>query len=430
MERTRERTRDQLPDSELACHPDAQVRAQLAARTDVAPEILYFLANDTAANVRLKIAANAATPGQAHLILARDKSDDVRVALAEKIARLLPDLTTMETSKMRDLALNAIEVMAQDELPRLRAILSEAVKDLRDVSHDLIRRLAFDIEAIVATPVLEFSPLLTDEDLLELVAFAASGGSSDRLSAVARRANLGGPAADAIARTGDERAVATLLGNGSAQIREETLDALIDQSAQMAAWQKPLVMRPRLSLKAIHKLSTIVADRLIDLLATRNELDEGSRAKLKAEAKLRLEKSSPDCEAAKLVLGTGEAGAGGPAPPPATAADRAKAAYDAGKIDDDSLDAALEDGDREWVLHGLSLMAEVPVPIVTRIVQNKNARALTAVAHRAKLSMRMAMRLQARLALIPGPRMLNARGGVEYPLSPAELESELEPYLI
>ena len=345
-----------LADSELARHPDAQVRAELAARNDVAPEILYFLANDTAANVRLNIAANEATPGQAHLILARDKNDEVRFALAEKIARLLPGLTTAETSKMRDLTLNAIEVMAQDELPRLRAVLSDAVKDLSDVSHDLIRQLAFDIEVMVASPVLEYSPLLTDEDLLELIRYAVQGGSSDRLSAVARRNKLAGPAADAIAKSGDERAVATLLGNNSAQIREETLDALIEQSARHESWQKPLVLRPRLSLHAIHKLSTIVADRMIDLLAARNELDDTARAKLKQEAKLRLDRNAPPPP---------ETAAAQPAPtaPAKSAADRAKAAFDSGKLNDDSIDEALEDGDRELVLHGLSLLSSIPLPI-------------------------------------------------------------------
>lgn len=402
-------------DKELARHPDARVRAELAARADVAPEILYFLANDTAADVRLRIASNASTPGQAHLILARDKDDQVRVALAAKIARLLPDLSSQETSKVRDLALNTIEVLAQDELPRLRAILSEALKDMRDVPRDLVRRLAFDIEVLVSTPVLEYSPLLTDDDLLEVI--AANTASTERLTAVARRVELGEVIADAIARTGDERAVTELLSNKSAQIREETLDALIEQSVTVEAWHQPLVVRPRLSLSAIQRLSTIVADRLIDMLATRHELDDNARAKLQAGARERLAKAASSQGAPEAQ------------PPAKTPAERAKAAFDAGQLNDETIDLALDEGDRDLVLNALSLMAKVPLASVTRIVQIKNARALTAIAHRSKLSMRMAMRLQARLALIPGPKMLNARGGVDYPLPVEELEAELEPYL-
>jgi uncharacterized protein (DUF2336 family) len=403
-------------DKELARHPDAKVRAKLAARTDVAPEILYFLANDTASDVRLNIAANISTPGQAHLILARDKDDHVRGALAGKIAELLPNLTSAETSKVRDLALNTIEVLAQDELPRLRAVISEAVKEMRDVPHDLVRRLAFDIEAIVSTPVLEFSPLLSDEDLLEVISSTSAGG--ERLSAVARRVDLAEQIADAIARSGDERAVGALLANSSAQIREETLDALVEQSADIESWHQPLVTRPRLSFSAIQRLSSFVADRLVDMLATRHELDPAARAKLQRKTQERLAESrAAEPEEAPA------------APPQKSAAERAKAIFDRGKLDDDALDDALDAGDREFVIHGLSLLAKVPVGTVTRIVQIKHARALTALAYRAKLSMRMGMRLQMRLALIPAAKMLNARGGVDYPLTEAELEVELGAFL-
>lgn len=406
-----------VTDKELARHPDARVRAQLAARADVAPEILYFLANDTAADVRMQIAANSSTPGQAHLILARDKDDQVRVALAGKIAHLLPNLSSLETSKVRDLALNAIEVLAQDELPRLRAILSEALKEMRDVPRDLIRRLAFDIEAIVSTPVLEFSPLLSDEDLLEVISSGTVG--TERLSAVARRVDLAEQIADAISRTGDERAVGALLSNSSAQIREETLDALVEKSASVESWHQPLVARPRLSLSAIQRLSSFVADRLVDMLANRHELDDTARAKLRAKTRERLAES----------VDAPEVDAPAPAPNQKPAAERAKSAFDRGKLDDDALDEALDNGDREFVIHGLSLLAKVPVGTVTRVVQIKHAKALTAVVFKAKLSMRMGMRLQMRLSLIPAAKMLNARGGVDFPLTEAELDAELAPFL-
>ena len=406
----------QSSDKELARHPDARVRAELAARRDVAPEILYFLANDTAADVRLNIAANTSTPGQAHLILARDKDDQVRVALAAKIAKLLPDLTSAETSKVRDLALNAIEVLAQDELPRLRAVLSEALKEMRDVPRDLIRRLAFDIEAIVSTPILEFSPLLSDEDLLEVISLHSK--NSDRLTAVARRRDLAEQIADAISRAGDERAVGALLSNSSAQIREETLDALVEKSVTVESWHQPLVSRPRLSLNAINRLSAFVADRMIDLLASRHELDDTARAKLRAGARERLTKNDAPVEEPER-----------PATATKPAAERAKAAFDKGELDDELIDSALADGDREFVIHGLHLMSQVPVASIARIVQIKHARALTAVAYRAKLSMRMATKLQLRLALIPAQRMLNSRGGGEFPLTPQELDEELAAFL-
>ena len=64
---------------ELAAHDDVAVRAALARRSDVRPEILYYLADDPSEDVRRAIAENATTPAHAHPILARDASDDVRV---------------------------------------------------------------------------------------------------------------------------------------------------------------------------------------------------------------------------------------------------------------------------------------------------------------------------------------------------------------
>ena len=46
----------------LARDDDPEVRAGLAERQDLQPEILYFLAEDDSAKVRCRIAANLKTP--------------------------------------------------------------------------------------------------------------------------------------------------------------------------------------------------------------------------------------------------------------------------------------------------------------------------------------------------------------------------------
>ncbi len=54
----------------LARHEDPKVRLALAARNDVKPEILYFLAEDPSRPVRQAAAANTTTPGTANRKLA------------------------------------------------------------------------------------------------------------------------------------------------------------------------------------------------------------------------------------------------------------------------------------------------------------------------------------------------------------------------
>src|SRR3546814_12480818 len=83
------------------------------------------------------------------------------------------------------------------------------------------------------------------------------------LGAIARRSSVGDTISDAIVLRNDRPAVSALLANGSAQIREETLDRLIEASVQETAWQPALVARPVLPAGAVRKLAGFVADSLL-----------------------------------------------------------------------------------------------------------------------------------------------------------------------
>ncbi|MFX5252870.1 DUF2336 domain-containing protein, partial [Acinetobacter baumannii] len=80
---------------------------------------------------------------------------------------------------------------------------------------------------------------------------------------------------DAVVATLDGPAVATLLANKSAQVREETLDTIIEHAASMENWHKPLVMRAELSLRAMRRIAGFVAASLIDELVDRHKLGAG-----------------------------------------------------------------------------------------------------------------------------------------------------------
>src|SRR5438132_6256821 len=81
---------------DLLDHPDAGVRRELAARGDLEPEILFYLARDPDAEVRRIIASNPQTPDKASVLLAQDMDADVRYDLAERIGRIIPGLTQDE----------------------------------------------------------------------------------------------------------------------------------------------------------------------------------------------------------------------------------------------------------------------------------------------------------------------------------------------
>jgi len=379
-------------------------RSALARRQNVKPEILYFLAGDAVPEVRRAIANNLITPPHANLILAKDVDDDTRVELAKKIGRLLPDMPADESSRVRELTLQVIEVLARDQLPRIRAIVAEEIKQSANVPHALVKRLAADLSSIVSAPVLEYSPLLSDDDLLEII---ATGTAAERLSAIARRSNLSHGVSDAVVATLDGPAVATLLANKSAQVREETLDTIIEHAASMENWHKPLVMRAELSLRAMRRIAGFVAASLIDELVDRHKLEDGIAGELRDSVRSRLGAAS-------------ETEAASPGP------DRARKLFDAGKLDDEALVAAMDKNERDFVFTALTLKSGLDQQMVAKIVQSRVPRSVVALAWKAGFSMRTAMRLQLRVALIPPQQILNAKNGFDYPLGPADLEAQLK----
>ena len=392
----------------LARDDDPEVRAGLAERQDLRPEILYFLAEDDSAKVRCRIAANLKTPRQADLILARDDNEAVRHQLANKIQDLLPELDADAQAQAHEYLVEVIEALAQDQATRVRQIVAETLKDVASAPSHVIQRLARDAEAVVACPVLEFSPLLSDQDLLEII---EGGSASGKLSAISRRQGVGEQVTDAIVATEDEGAITELLKNSSAQIREDTLDGLLDAAIEVSAWHEPLVRRPRLSRNMARKLAGFVAASLLDILEARKDLDKETKSAVAKEVKRRLEDDEDEED---------------PAPADETPEKRAKHLFESGELTDEALARALNGGNRDLVRHGLALRAGLPLSLIDHILSAHSAKGVTALAWKAGCTMRFASQLQLRIGGIVPSQVLNPRSGTDYPLSAEEMDWQLD----
>lgn len=388
---------------DLVQDAEGEVRRSLAEHPDAKPEILYYLAGDKLPAVRRAVAINPATPIQADLILTDDPDDEVRCELARKIGRLMPWLDADKKTQIREIAIEVLDRLAKDALPRVRALLAEELKHAPNVPREVIRRLAADMESIVAVPILEYSPLLSDHDLIEIVAKGVAEGG---LSAIARRAAVSGPVADAIVATLDVPAVAALLANPSAEIREATMERIIEHAAEAASWHEPLVMRSDLSIRAMRRIAQFVASSLVDVLVEHHRLPEVFAQELKSTVQNRL--SAP----------------GEPADWKAIAKEVA-ALHATGALDDDCIVEAAERNARDFAVYALAFRAQVGLEIAQRIIEARNPKAITALAWKAGVSMRAGMRLQQRLGQIPPQAILNARNGIDYPLSPDEMEWQI-----
>jgi uncharacterized protein (DUF2336 family) len=392
-----------------AAHADADVRRELARERQARPEILYFLANDRAAAVRREIAANPQTPVQADLLLLQDPDANVRGDLALKVARLLPDLGPDAQSQVRERVVEMVRALARDQVARIRAIVSEALKDVGHAPPDVIRALAHDVELAVCGPVLRFSPLLTDDDLLAIIAMPPAKGAR---RAVAQREGLSGDLADAIADVGDEAAIAALLGNPSAQIREETLDLLVDRAPAHPTWHPPLVDRPALPARIVGRIAAFVAATLLRRLEQRQDLDPAAREAVAAAVAARL--AEPEMVAAAKAAASKE-----------SAEDRALKLKKQGKLDETVLASALDSGDRAFAIAALGILSELGSALAGKILSARGAKGIVALAWKAGVSPRLATQIQLKLAGIPPKQLLQPRAG-GWPMNNDEMTWHLD----
>jgi len=413
----------------MASDKDPAVRQALAARPDVMPEVLFFLAGDPSPQVRQALAGNEATPRKADLKLAADSDDSVRSRLAAKIAGILPGLSEAEARKLGHLTYDALDLLARDQLVRVRCIVAEALKDVAHAPPDMIKRLARDSEIVVAGPILENSPVLTDDDLVAIVSDSPVKGA---LAAIARRDQLADAVADAVARTGDVEAVGVLLSNSSAQIREDTLDWILERAPAVEVWHGPLVRRPGLTTGAALRIARFVADSLLKTLMEREDFDTKTFALVRAEVGRRLD--SPALANGRGAA-AGRAADGGEASSPrwkrtlletSNPLDAALSLKQAGCLDSLVVLDALGEGEDGFVLAAMAVLADVPFSVARTIVDMQSAKGMVALAWKAGVAGRLLAPLQNRLCRIPPGDILKPTPSGEFPLSADEMAWQLE----
>jgi hypothetical protein len=368
---------------------DEAARVRLGAQPDAKPETLHALTDDASVTVRAALAMNPAADAETNAALARDGDERVRILLARKLSLLAPALSAAAQVRLRRETLATLTALAQDAAERVRAAIAEAVKDLPDAPRDIIMRLAHDEAVSVCEPVIRFSPLMTDADLLGLVAAAPSSGT--RL-AVARRPAIDAAVSDALAAGGTDDVILALLMNETAQIREATLDALVERAVDHPRWHDPLVRRPGLSERSVAALSGIVADHLLELLATRGDLAAPLAESLRERVVARLSARPPTPDTISVT-----------------------------KPKEAELLAVARQADAGRVAVLLAAAADLPLPVVRRAASLRSAKGIVSIAWKAGFSMQTAYALQIVLARLAPGTTLRAGPGNSFPLTVQEM---------
>jgi uncharacterized protein (DUF2336 family) len=144
-----------------------------------------------------------------------------RALLLEQVAEAYAEgrFTPAQRRQAEDLFRTAV----YDSEPLARSVLADVLKRMTTLPHDIVLSLARD-EAQVACPLLRASPLLDDDDLVEV---AREGTRAHRL-AVAERDDLSAKVAQALCQSRDPAVIKVLLANETAALPEPLLHGILD----------------------------------------------------------------------------------------------------------------------------------------------------------------------------------------------------------
>ena len=371
---------------------DEATRVRLAARASTPACLLHELASDRSPTVRAAVAMNPATAPDADHKLLTDDDERVRILLGGKLATLLPGLARTGQEAALAHVRGILVTLADDVAARVRTAMAHTLTAMPDAPREVLLRLARDPLYLVSDPVLRLCPLLTEQDLLALLATPPH----DRVGhSIAARQNLGADIADHIAAHAHHDAVRVLLQNRSATIKEATLDALVGRASDHPEWHGPLVQRPSLPGGAFRALLSMVADDLRGILATHVSLPPELAQALGRQL------SKDDGPSAPVAPRGGEPGA---------------------RPGADELAAAIVTGDLVQAVAALAAQADVPDTWVERAVSMRSSKGVMSLAWQAGLVPETGQELVALFGLPPCPA--GQDGG--FPYTPKEMTWQVE----
>jgi uncharacterized protein (DUF2336 family) len=171
-----------------------------------------------------------------------------RAMLLEQVAEAYAEaaFTPAQRRQAEDLFRTAL----YDHEPLARGVLADVLKRMTELPHDIVLSLARD-EAQVARPILRTSPLLDDDDLVEI---ARESTRAHRL-AIAEREALSAKVAQALCQCRDGQVIKALLANESAALPEPLLHAILDALDDAPGIADAMTRRHRLPVSVSNRLA-------------------------------------------------------------------------------------------------------------------------------------------------------------------------------
>lgn len=332
--------------------------------------------------------------------------EDIRVELARRIAKLTPTLTEDTQKLLLSHTVDTLHKVAKDQTARVRQMLAEEMSDMPDANADAVRMLAWDEDIEVARSILEHSPMLSDNELIDLIKSSNLEGVGESIAA---RHNVAEPVTGVLVDTENPAVIQRLLENDTAQLSEESMDKVIALAPEHDAWHEALCGRHELTQKTIGRIGEFVSRELMDVMKERGEVSDWVHEDTRLASAARLQSRSVDLERDGWL--------------------RALGAHELKRLDAEMLDDAIHAVDRAFVIPALGFASGIDPAIVKRIIASRNPKVILALAYQAGLSARSGSALQMKIANVPHMQLLHPRGGTDYPLSKEEMDMYLSVFV-
>ena len=200
-------------------------------------------------------AARAALTEDDLRMLVKGPTADDRALAAHKLCRAMDrdNLTRQELAQAHEI----LRLMARDATELVRRALAITLKASPVLPRDVALKLARDVESI-ATPVLNFSPVFSDEDLIDI---ARTGGAA-RQEAIAKRHNLPAAVAATIVDVACEEAVRLVCANDNADLGETALQTAVSRYETSQPVLTAIAYRKVLPMAVTERLVNLVSDQV------------------------------------------------------------------------------------------------------------------------------------------------------------------------
>ena len=211
--------------------------------------------------------------------LVKAEDEDDRAAAAHKLCRAIDkaELDDLE----RAAAQKIMRVLADDAAELVRRALAVTLKSSDLLPRDVALKLARDAETI-ALPILGFSPVFSDEDLIEVI----RAGDAARQVAVAGRPFVSRDVGEVLAAEAVEPAVRALEANDNADVSERDMELAIDRFPTPDV-VTALAYRRVLPVQITERLVALASEAVREHLVTRHALSADTAIRLAVGARER-----------------------------------------------------------------------------------------------------------------------------------------------